>query len=126
MIFSDSFYRGMFFIAAIWNLLGCAFLLFLPRLIFVPPYMEKPFPPLFYQAWLALALVFGIGYYFVYKDMYANKNIVIMGILGKTIFVIIFAVNMLMYTNIPKIFWGAVCGDAVFVIFFLMFLAYAE
>lgn len=88
--------------------------------------MAKPVPPLFYQSWLALAFVFGAGYYFVYKDMYANKNIVILGIMGKTFFAIIFSVNMLLYADIPKIFWGAVGGDAVFVILFLMFLAYAE
>lgn len=126
MIFSDSFYKGMFFVAALWNLLGCAFLFLLPGWIFVPPYMERPVPPLFYQSWLALAFVFGIGYYLVYKDMYANKNIVILGVLGKSAFAIIFTVNMLIYTGVPKIFWGAVGGDAVFVIFFLMFLAYAE
>jgi len=126
MILSDSFFKRMFLVASLWNLLGCAFLFFLPGLVFVSPYMGRPVPPLFYQSWLALAFVFGIGYYFVYKDMYANKNIVILGIMGKTFFAMIFAVNMLLYPNIPKIFWGAVGGDAVFVILFLMFLAYAE
>ncbi len=126
MIFSDSFFRGMFLVGAIWNLLGCAYLFLLPGWVFVPPYIDKPVPALFYQSWLALAFVFGIGYYIVYKDMYANKNIVIMGILGKTAFAIIFTINMLVYPGVPKLFWGAVAGDAVFVIFFLLFLAYAE
>ncbi len=126
MICSDSFYRGMFLVAALWNLLGCAFLLLFPGSVFVSPYIERPVPPLFYQSWLALAFVFGIGYYFVYKDIYANKNIVIMGIIGKIAFAIIFTVNMLISPGVPKLFWGAVGGDAVFVILFLMFLAYAE
>ncbi|HHT9119374.1 MAG TPA: hypothetical protein ACFYD3_02375 [Candidatus Hypogeohydataceae bacterium YC41] len=126
MICSDSFYRNMFLVAALWNLLGCAFLLLFPGSVFVSPYIERPVPPLFYQSWLALAFVFGIGYYFVYKDIYANKNIVIMGIIGKIAFAIIFTVNMLISPGVPKLFWGAVGGDAVFVILFLMFLAYAE
>ncbi|MFN3531508.1 MAG: hypothetical protein ACK41Q_03195 [Candidatus Brocadia sp.] len=126
MILTDSFFKRTFLIASLWNLMGCAFLFFLPGLVFVSPSMGKPVPPLFYQSWLALAFVFGIGYYLVYKDMYANKSIVILGITGKTFFATIFAVNMLLYPDIPKIFWGAVGGDAVFIILFLMFLAYAE
>lgn len=125
-MFSDSFYRRMFFVAALWNILGCAFLFFFPGWVFGLPFMERPTPPLFYQSWLALAFVFGIGYYIVYLDMFANKNIVILGTIGKAVFAITFAINMLVYGDIPNIFWGAVSGDAVFVIFFLMFLAYAE
>jgi len=126
MILSDSFFKRMFLVASLWNLLGCLFLFFLSGLVFGAHSMGKPVPPLFCQAWLALAFVFGIGYYLVYKDMYANKNIVILGIIGKILFAMIFAVNMFFYPNIPKIFWVAVGGDAVFVILFLMFLAYAE
>ena len=84
-------------------------------------------PPAYFHAWIALFMVFGIGYYMVYRDMYSNKNIVILGIIGKLGFAIIFAYNMIAYRNqVPMFFLIPLIGDLVFVVLFWAFLNFAR
>jgi hypothetical protein len=59
--------------------------------------------------------------------MYKNKNIVILGIIGKLSFSIIFIYNMVVYRGqIPLFFIIPVIGDLVFVVLFLKFLLFAR
>src|SRR3990172_6630105 len=84
-------------------------------------------PPAYYYSWIALFVTFGIGYLMVYRDMYKNKNIVILGIIGKFSFSVIFIYNMINYMGqIPLIFIVPVIGDLVFFVLFSKFLLFAR
>ena len=123
----ENFYKRMFLIGTIWNLVGGVILVVLTDWIFAIAGLEPPFPPAYYYSWIALFATFGIGYYMVYKNMYANKNIVILGIIGKLAFSIIFIYYMITLTGqIPLFFIIPVIGDLVFVILFWMFLNFAK
>jgi len=48
--------------------------------------MELPKYPIFFLLFLGLAFVYGLGYYWVSKDIYQNYAVVKMGILGNSSF----------------------------------------
>jgi hypothetical protein len=124
---SENFYRRMFLIASVWNIGGGAVIASFGGLIFSIAGLSLPEPPAYFYSWVALFMVFGIGYYMVYRDMYRNKNIVILGIIGKLAFSIIFAYNMIAYPNkIPTLFLAPLIGDLVFAALFLGFLNFAR
>jgi hypothetical protein len=64
---TDRTFLRIFLAGALWNPLGAGLLLVFWRQAFfqldVPNYLA------FLQAWLALAFVFGIGYYDVFRDL---------------------------------------------------------
>jgi CDP-diglyceride synthetase len=124
---SELFYKRMFLIGALWNVLGGAFIVFATNWVFALDGLAPPSPPLYYQAWIALFLTFGIGYYLVYRDMYRNTAIVALGAVGKLAFSVVFVYNMASYPGqVPRFFLIPVIGDLVFVVLFLMFLKFAR
>ncbi|MCI0454138.1 MAG: hypothetical protein L0Y68_03985 [Candidatus Dadabacteria bacterium] len=124
---SESFYKRMFLIGALWNILGGAFILYFTGWIFSTANLTIPEPPAYFHSWIALFVTFGIGYFMVYRDMYKNKDIVILGIIGKLSFSLIFIYNMIAYSGkIPLFFIIPVIGDLVFVVLFVKFLLFAR
>jgi hypothetical protein len=120
-------YRRIFLIGSLWNLLGGVFIVVFADWIFVSSNLNLPDPPVYFYSWIALFMVFGIGYFMAYVDMYGNKNIVILGIIGKLAFSAIFIVGMtVLPQRIPKGFLIAVAGDLVFVVLFWKFLRFAH
>jgi tryptophan-rich sensory protein len=123
----ETFYRRMFFVGAAWNVVGGAGIVVLTGWIFGRQGLTPPQPPLYYYAWIALFVTFGIGYYMVWKDMYSNQNIVILGIIGKLAFSAVFIWNFLAYREkVPALFLIPVVGDLVFVVLYWMFLKFAR
>jgi hypothetical protein len=124
---SERFYHRMFLVAALWNLVGGALILAFTRWIFESAHLSTPNPPLYYQSWIALFMVFGVGYYMVAGQPYQNQNLVKLGIIGKLAFAVIFIASMLRLPNqIPRLFLTPVIGDLVFVVLFTMFLSHAR
>ena len=124
---TENFYKRMFLIGALWNILGGAFIVYFSGWIFSLSDLTIPQPPAYYYSWIALFVTFGIGYLMVYRDMYKNKNIVILGIIGKLSFSVIFIYNMINYRGqIPLFFIIPVIGDLVFVVLFSKFLLFAR
>jgi hypothetical protein len=124
---NQRFYRIMFLIGAIWNLAGGVLILLLTDWVFTSAGLKPPSPPAYYQGWIALFMTFGLGYYMVYRDMYGNKGIVVLGMVGKFLFAVVFAINMLRYPGqIPLLFLIPMIGDLVFVVLFGMFLNFAR
>ena len=123
----DLFYRRAFLIGALWNVVGGASILVATPWIFWRAGLSPPVPRVYYDAWVALFMTFGIGYYMVYESMYANKNIVMLGIIGKVAFAAIFVYGLwVLKAQVPMFFVIPVVGDLVFVVLFLMFLNYAK
>ena len=124
---AERFFKKMFFTGSLWNLAGGIAAIILTDRVFKMQGLNPPFPRNYYYSWIALFMTFGIGYYMVYKDMYANKNIVILGIIGKLAFACIFIYYMAIHwTQIPHIFLIAVVGDLIFVVLFSMFLLFVR
>jgi hypothetical protein len=123
----ERFYKPMLFVAAVWNVIGGAFIIFRSDWIFGREGLSVPVPPLYYYAWIALFMTFGIGYYIVWRNPFANTNIILLGIIGKLAFSAIFIWNMLAFRGqIPRLFLIPVVGDLIFVVLFIIFLFYAR
>ena len=111
----------MFFIGAIWN--WVATLTFAIGWKFLFPLFGMAFPNylVFYMMFLGLAFVFGIGYFWVSRDISLNHDIVRMGIIGK---LIVFVSMLLAWIGgeIPIIIVGSGVVDLIFAILFIEFL----
>jgi hypothetical protein len=123
----ELFYRRMFLTGALWNLLGGIVLIIFAPWIFGTAGLVPPHPPLFFHSWIALFMTFGIGYYMVSRNPYPNKNVVVLGMVGKLAFSVIFVWNLRAFEgDVPPVFLIAVVGDLVFVILFGKFLGFAR
>ena len=124
---SEQFRSRLFFVGALWNLLGGVAIILGTGIIFGLAKLSPPVPGIYYYAWIALFVTFGIGYFMVYRDPYGNKNIVILGIIGKLAFSAIFIYSMMATPGqAPGFFLIPVIGDLVFVLLFSMFLNFAR
>jgi hypothetical protein len=124
---TETGYKRMFFIGALWNLLGGTLFIVVTRWIFDSAGLPPPSPPLYYYAWIALFMTFGIGYYLVSRDMYRNRDIALLGAIGKFAFSVIFIWNFIAYPGqVPRFFLVPVAGDLTFVVLFVMFLRFAS
>jgi tryptophan-rich sensory protein len=124
---NESLYKRVFLIGALWNIAGEAFITLFAGWIFSTANMTPPQPPAYFHSWIVLFVTFGIGYYMVYRNMYGNKDIVILGIIGKVGFAIIFIYNILAFKGqVPLFFLIPVIGDLVFAVLFGMFLDFAK
>jgi hypothetical protein len=123
----EGFYKKMFLVGAIWNVAGGVVIVWLTGWIFASARLSPPEPWAYYYSWIALFVTFGIGYYLVYRDLYRNKNLVMLGIIGKLSFSVIFIAGMISEPGtIPWFFLIPVIGDLVFVVLFWRFLTFAR
>ena len=124
---TEANYKRMFFLGALWNLVGGLFIVAATGWIFQSSGVAVPFPPAYYQTWMAMILTFGLGYYCIYRDMFRNRDIVLMGAIGKTAFAVVFIYNFISYSGqVPVFFLIPIAGDLVFIVFFVMFLRFAQ
>ncbi len=120
-----AYYKKLFFVGALWN--WAAALLFLAawRQIFNLLGMAELNYPIALHLFLALVIVFGIGYYWVSRDLGNNDNIVRLGIIGKTLVFII-----ILYHSIRgNVHWAMNTAggvDLIFAILYLEFLSYKK
>ncbi len=123
---TENAYRRMFFVAALWNLAGGVFIIAATAWLFASAGLPVPSPSLYYYAWIALFMTFGIGYYMVFRDMYRNRDIVLLGAIGKLAFAAVFLYQFVTRGGeIPRFFLVPVVGDLVFVVLFVLFLRFA-
>jgi len=123
---TEANYKRVFFASALWNLVGGAFIIVATGWIFNSSGVAVPFPAAYYYTWTAMILVFGLGYYCVYRDMFRNRDIVLMGVIGKTAFSAVFLYYFVSYPRqIPVFFLIPIGSDLVFVVLFVMFLRFA-
>jgi len=118
-----TFFRGLFIVSAIWNLIGAIFGYFNTAYTFNGFFNRELTDPLFYAiyqgAW-GTTLVYFIGYLIVAYNPLKHTGIVIVGGIGK----IGFAISLL------KFYLAGLAGPVVFVviagdfIFALLFLYY--
>jgi hypothetical protein len=115
------YYKKMFFIAALYNW-GATLPFAVGYKTFFPLFnMELPRYLVFFMMFLGLCFVFGIGYFWVSRDVYKNHDIVWMGIIGKLI-VFVGLLWAWMAGEVPLILTGPGIIDMIFVLLFIEFL----
>jgi hypothetical protein len=122
---TDRTYQRIFLVGALWNLVAAGLFFLLWRQAFAFFHLEAPNYLAFFQAWLALAFVFGIGYYYVFRDLYGNLNIVRLGLYGKTAFSVI-VIYHVFFSDFHPVFLSGAFIDLVFVVLYGLFLAHAR
>jgi len=112
----------MFLVAALYDyILGLVFFIFLP--FFFENIFKMPVPnyPAFYQAAAAFVFVMGVGFYYVYLNMYRNIDIVKLGIVFKLVYTVL-AFYYVFVKNMPWIFSLFGVLDLIFIVFFIFYL----
>ena len=118
------YYRFLFLVGAIWNIvLGIGY-------IFTSLFIEGSFemfgveePPslIFYHLFFGIVIVYGIGYYLVSDNLDKNHGIVLLGVLGKLwVFLIVGYYYFAGDLNLLGV--GPAIGDLIFAILFIEFL----
>jgi hypothetical protein len=116
-----SYYKWLFIIGALWNWAAGVQFFFWYDPIFARLNMQALNYPAIMQLAMSLVFVFGIGYYWVSKDLSKNHDIVKLGIIAKIIVFLIFSYHYL-FGNMPLMI--ALCGvvDLIFALLFMEFL----
>lgn len=122
MIPKASYYRKMFFIGAIWNWAATLSFALGYKMIFPLFGMKPPVYPVFFLLFLALAFLFGVGYFWVSLDLGQNHAIVKLGIVGKIV-VFVGLTWAALAGNISLLLIGPGVVDLIFAILFIEFLA---
>ena len=120
---ASGYYKKLFFVAALWNLaLGFVFLVAFSRLMSL---FAMPAPPrelaAFHQMGILLAMVYGIGYYMVSRELDAHRGVVILGIIGKIVVFFLFLYH-LVFSGLHFFIFLVGAGDLIFALLFIGFL----
>lgn len=111
----------MFFIGAIWNWVATLTFAIGWKFLFPLFGMASPNYLVFYMLFLGLCFVYGIGYFWVSRDISSNHGIVRMGIIGKLLVFAGFLIAWVM-GEVPLIIVGSGVVDLIFAILFIEFL----
>jgi len=121
----SSYYRVLFLFGGIWNIGGAipSWLgaILVPDMAFASAGMSPPAVLFPYHAMYSFIITFGIGYIIVSRDIAKNHGIVVLGIIGKTLFFIACAIAFASKeANLMVLLTGIV--DILFACLFLEFL----
>jgi hypothetical protein len=117
------YYRWLFVTAAIWNLLSAGAVLFLITDASFRREMGFPGPAdtISLQLLACCLFVFGLGYYWVSRDLSRNRDLVKLGVIGKPLVFLVFFVHALV-GEIPILLIAPSVVDLLFGALFLEFL----
>jgi hypothetical protein len=117
------YYRGMFLAAAVWNLLSAGAVLFLLTNSKIRMRMRFPGMPdaISLQLLATCLFLFGLGYYWVSRDLLRNRDLVKLGAIGKPLVFAVFFGHALA-KEIPMLLVFPSVVDLVFGALFLEFL----
>jgi len=121
----DGFFKGLFLVAAIYDfVLGILFFFFYEP-IYAYFNITLPVYPMYLQMAAAFVIAMGVGYYFVYTNLYRNIDLVKLGVVYKLAYSGV--TTYFYFTNLANIvfFWFAII-DAIFLVLFVWFLVYAK
>ena len=119
---NERLYRVLFLIAALYDfILGFIFFAFLGFFFEEIFHITYPLYPAFFQAAAAFVFVMGVGFYFVYRNMYRNIDIVRVGICFKLVYTGL-AFYHVFFKGMPWIFSVFGFLDIIFIVFFVFFL----
>ena len=115
--------KNLFFIGALWN--WSAAILFVGLSVvnrqLLTYFHNIPQTMLWYYCFLGAVFVFGMGYYWISKDVRRNRDIIKMGIMGKIIVFLLFLIYLLK-GEITSLLFLAGCVDLIFTVLFVKIL----
>jgi hypothetical protein len=116
---SEAYQKKLFFIGALWN--WGAVLLSL-GVVFINKdlltfFFKVPDSMLFCYIFWGAVFVFGLGYYWVSKDVERNRDLIKMGIIAKGMVFLLFFIYLIKGDITWLLFMGG-CGDLVFAFLF--------
>jgi hypothetical protein len=119
----ERFYRLLFLSAAAWNVLSAAAVLFLLTSSRVRSEMGYPgqVDTISLQLLATCLFVFGVGYYWVSRDLTRNRDLVKLGVIGKPFVFLVFLGHALT-KEIPASLVAPSVVDLLFGMLFLEFL----
>ena len=117
------YYRGMFLAAAVWNVFSAGGVLFLLSNAKYRRAAGFPGTPdtIALQLLACCLFVFGLGYYWVSRDLSRNRDLVKLGVIGKPLVFLVFFGHA-MAREIPILLVGPSLVDLLFGALFLEFL----
>jgi hypothetical protein len=127
MLNDDAGYKRLFSLAAVYNLaLGLVFLLLFSRIV-TSLHMAVPPPQnaVFHQMAILLAMVFGIGYYVLSRDLYRQRGIVVLGIIAKTIVFLLFLYHVL-FSGLHLLLFMVGVADLIFALLFCKYIRFVR
>jgi len=113
--------KWLFIVAALWNWLASIPFFFWHDKIYARLNLQALNYPAVLQLAMALVFVFGIGYFWVSKDISRNHDIVKLGAIAKIIAFFIFAYHYL-FGSMPLVIVACGVIDLIFAILFIEFL----
>ena len=116
---SASYQRNLFFIGALWNW-GAALLfvgLFFINENLLELFLKVPESMLWFFIVSGAIFIFGLGYYWISKDVERNRDIIRMGIIAKGMVFLLFLIYMIK-GDITWLLFMAGCVDLVFAVLF--------
>jgi hypothetical protein len=120
-ILHSRFWKGVFYFKGVWNCGFTTVFYFIEDTL--RDWLHVPYPDAAYRAmFLALAFVFGLGYWRVGQDLSRNRDIVRGGVLGQTAVFVIVANEVFVAHRLPLLFILPGAVDLVFAVLFVVFL----
>jgi len=118
-------FKGLFLIAAIYDFLLGIFFFFFYKPIYSYFNITLPDFPVYLQMSAAFVIAMGVGYYFIYRNLYRNIDLVKLGIVYKAVYSGLVA--YFYFANLAHLvfLWFAIF-DFIFLILFVIFLIYAK
>lgn len=118
----EGYYKGLFLTAAFYDfIIGITFLFF-----YKPVYrlLNIPFPlnPSYLSLSAAFVFVIGIGYYIIYRDIHANRGLVIVGAIYKFAYAAVGLYYLLINLVPHMIYIVFAVIDVIFLVLFIEFL----
>ena len=119
--YNPTYYKYLFLFAAVFNwLITVSWAVAYPQifsLLGIAPVTE----PLFLHLFLALAFIFGIGYYRVGNALKQGSDVILLGVIGKiAVFVVILWYWLASKTAVMMLVVGT--GDLIFALLFIEYL----
>ena len=122
---SERSWSRFFVVAAVWNLVIAVPIIVAPEWSYSLAYPDEGASDAVLALWRDFGitvLLIGLGYYLVSRDLYRNRGIVIVGLLGKLIIDVIGIGWRYLDGMASQVALFAAAVDAVFVVAFLVFL----
>lgn len=123
MTSQQAYQKNLFFIAALYN--WGATILFVALYYISQEHLglliKIPEQSLWFFLTFMAVFIFGLGYYFIFRDLERNRDIIKLGCVGKALFFLIFLIYW-QKGDVSTVAFGLVCGDAVFSILFAQVL----
>lgn len=121
----EAFFRWLFLIAAVYDFVLGLIFFFGYQSIYSFFHITLPDYPMYLQMAVAFVIAMGVGYYFVYRNMYRNIDLVKLGVVYKGVYSGL--TGYFYFAGLAHIlyFWFAVI-DFIFLVLFVLFLIHAK